>query len=62
MDELGSGRAVYYTWAEPTGSRILRWTWGTYSGELRNEQVSDGDSGVELRMNPGSATQALLGP
>lgn len=39
MDELGPGRAVYYTWAEPTGSRVLRWSWGPYSGELKNEQV-----------------------
>lgn len=39
MDELGPGQAVYYTWAEPTGSRVLRWSWGPYSGELKNEQV-----------------------
>ncbi|XP_053480404.1 vacuolar protein sorting-associated protein 13A isoform X2 [Ictalurus furcatus] len=38
MDELGPGQAVYYTWAEPTGSRVLRWSWGPYSGELKNEQ------------------------
>ncbi|XP_072538496.1 intermembrane lipid transfer protein VPS13A isoform X2 [Salminus brasiliensis] len=36
--ELGPGRAVYYTWAEPTGSRVLRWSWGPYSGELKNEE------------------------
>ncbi|KAK3540200.1 hypothetical protein QTP70_028391 [Hemibagrus guttatus] len=38
MDELGPGQAVYYTWAEPTGSRILCWSWGPYSGELKNEE------------------------
>ncbi|XP_062855375.1 vacuolar protein sorting-associated protein 13A isoform X2 [Trichomycterus rosablanca] len=38
MDQLGPGQAVYYTWAEPTGSRILRWNWGTCSGELKNEE------------------------
>lgn len=39
MDELGPGQAVYYTWAEPTGSRVLNWKWGPYSGELKNEEV-----------------------
>ncbi|TSO88121.1 Vacuolar protein sorting-associated protein 13A [Bagarius yarrelli] len=38
MDELGPGQAVNYTWAEPTGSRVLRWSWGPYSGELKNEE------------------------
>ncbi|KAB5567777.1 hypothetical protein PHYPO_G00236760 [Pangasianodon hypophthalmus] len=38
MDELGPDQAVYYTWAEPTGSRVLRWSWGPYSGELKNEE------------------------
>ncbi|XP_023658646.1 intermembrane lipid transfer protein VPS13A isoform X2 [Paramormyrops kingsleyae] len=37
-DELGPGKAVYYSWAEPTGSRILKWKCGKYSGELRNEE------------------------
>ncbi|KAF7694965.1 vacuolar protein sorting-associated protein 13A isoform X1 [Silurus meridionalis] len=37
-DKLGPGQAVYYTWAEPTGSRVLRWEWGDYSGELKNEK------------------------
>uniref|UniRef100_A0A8B9KS96 Vacuolar protein sorting 13 homolog A n=1 Tax=Astyanax mexicanus TaxID=7994 RepID=A0A8B9KS96_ASTMX len=37
-EELAPGRAVYYTWAEPTGSRVLRWSWGPYSGELKNEE------------------------
>ncbi|XP_063050952.1 vacuolar protein sorting-associated protein 13A [Engraulis encrasicolus] len=38
VEELGPGQAVYYTWAEPTGSRVLRWSWGRYSGELKNEE------------------------
>ncbi|XP_066500890.1 vacuolar protein sorting-associated protein 13A isoform X2 [Hoplias malabaricus] len=37
-DKLGPGQAVYYTWAEPTGSRVLRWSWGPYTGELKNEE------------------------
>ncbi len=39
MDELAPGEAVYYTWAEPTGSRILSWKWGKYKGELKSEEV-----------------------
>jgi len=39
MDVLGPGQAVYYTWAEPTGSRILSWTWGRFKGELKSEEV-----------------------
>ncbi|XP_057213558.1 vacuolar protein sorting-associated protein 13A isoform X4 [Triplophysa rosa] len=38
IDELGPGQAVYYTWAEPTGSRILSWKWGKYKGELKIEE------------------------
>uniref|UniRef100_A0A8C1MPF9 Vacuolar protein sorting 13 homolog A n=1 Tax=Cyprinus carpio TaxID=7962 RepID=A0A8C1MPF9_CYPCA len=38
MDELAPGQAVYYTWAEPTGSRILSWKWGKYKGELKSEE------------------------
>ncbi|XP_062310041.1 LOW QUALITY PROTEIN: vacuolar protein sorting-associated protein 13A [Osmerus eperlanus] len=37
-DSLEPGRAVYYTWAEPTGSRQLKWTCGSYSGELKSEE------------------------
>ncbi|KAG9337212.1 hypothetical protein JZ751_029692, partial [Albula glossodonta] len=37
-DELGPGEAVYYTWAEPTGSRTLKWKCGNYTGELRSEE------------------------
>ncbi|KAL0979681.1 hypothetical protein UPYG_G00188180 [Umbra pygmaea] len=35
---LCPGKAVYYTWAEPTGSRSLAWHCGSYSGELKNEE------------------------
>ncbi|XP_051510128.1 intermembrane lipid transfer protein VPS13A-like isoform X3 [Myxocyprinus asiaticus] len=38
IDELGSGKAVYYTWTEPTGSRILSWKWGQFKGELKSEE------------------------
>ncbi|ROI74411.1 Vacuolar protein sorting-associated protein 13A, partial [Anabarilius grahami] len=38
FDELGPGQAVYYTWAEPTGSRILSWKWGKFKGELKSEE------------------------
>uniref|UniRef100_A0A674A5E2 Vacuolar protein sorting 13 homolog A n=1 Tax=Salmo trutta TaxID=8032 RepID=A0A674A5E2_SALTR len=30
-DKLSPGKAVYYTWAEPTGSRFLAWQCGSYS-------------------------------
>lgn len=38
-DELEPGKAVYYTWAESTGSRELCWKCGTYSGKLNSEKV-----------------------
>ncbi|XP_052420043.1 vacuolar protein sorting-associated protein 13A isoform X3 [Carassius gibelio] len=38
MDDLAPGQAVYYTWAEPTGSRILSWKWAKYKGELKSEE------------------------
>lgn len=38
-DELEPGKAVYYTWAESTGSRELCWKCGTYSGKLKSEEV-----------------------
>ncbi|XP_018614769.2 intermembrane lipid transfer protein VPS13A isoform X3 [Scleropages formosus] len=37
-DELAPGKAVYYTWAEPTGSRILKWKCGKHTGELKSEE------------------------
>ncbi|XP_067251586.1 vacuolar protein sorting-associated protein 13A isoform X2 [Chanodichthys erythropterus] len=38
FDKLDPGQAVYYTWAEPTGSRILSWKWGKFKGELKSEE------------------------
>ncbi|KAF7652944.1 hypothetical protein LDENG_00089730 [Lucifuga dentata] len=37
-EELEPGKAVYYTWTEPTGSRELCWKCGTYSETLKSEQ------------------------
>ncbi|KAJ0067962.1 hypothetical protein NL108_014076, partial [Boleophthalmus pectinirostris] len=34
QEELEPGKAVYYTWTEPTGSRELCWKCGNYSGKL----------------------------
>lgn len=41
QQELEPGKAVHYTWAEPTGSRELCWKCGSYSGVLKNEEVID---------------------
>ncbi|XP_068165987.1 intermembrane lipid transfer protein VPS13A [Antennarius striatus] len=38
QEELEAGKAVHYTWAEPTGSRELCWNCGTYSGKLKSEE------------------------
>lgn len=38
-EELGPGKAVHYTWTEPTGSRELCWKCGAYSGKLKSEEV-----------------------
>ncbi|XP_029916803.1 intermembrane lipid transfer protein VPS13A isoform X3 [Myripristis murdjan] len=37
-DELEPGKAVYYTWTKPTGSRELCWKCSGYSGTLRSEE------------------------
>ncbi|XP_068616831.1 intermembrane lipid transfer protein VPS13A [Brachionichthys hirsutus] len=37
-EELEAGKAVHYTWAEPTGSRELCWNCGTYTGKLKSEK------------------------
>ncbi|XP_034396532.1 vacuolar protein sorting-associated protein 13A isoform X2 [Cyclopterus lumpus] len=37
-EELAAGKAVHYTWTEPTGSRELCWKCGTYSGKLKTEE------------------------
>lgn len=39
QEELEPGKAVHYTWAEPTGSRELCWKCGSYSGKLKSEEV-----------------------
>lgn len=39
QEELEPGKAVHYTWTEPTGSRELCWKCGTYSGKLKSEKV-----------------------
>uniref|UniRef100_A0AAQ5ZIR7 Vacuolar protein sorting 13 homolog A n=1 Tax=Amphiprion ocellaris TaxID=80972 RepID=A0AAQ5ZIR7_AMPOC len=39
QEELEAGKAVHYTWNQPTGSRELCWTCGTYGGKLRSEEV-----------------------
>uniref|UniRef100_A0A669EIP5 Vacuolar protein sorting 13 homolog A n=1 Tax=Oreochromis niloticus TaxID=8128 RepID=A0A669EIP5_ORENI len=38
-EELEAGKAVYYTWTEPTGSRALSWKCSTYNGTLKSEEV-----------------------
>ncbi|XP_062274089.1 vacuolar protein sorting-associated protein 13A isoform X2 [Scomber scombrus] len=38
QEELDPGRAMHYTWAEPTGSRELCWKCGSYSGKLKSEE------------------------
>lgn len=38
QEELEAGKAAYYTWTEPTGSRQLCWNCGSYSGKLRSEE------------------------
>ncbi|XP_008285200.1 intermembrane lipid transfer protein VPS13A isoform X2 [Stegastes partitus] len=38
QEELEAGKAVHYTWTQPTGSRELCWSCGTYSGKLRSEE------------------------
>ncbi|XP_075995110.1 intermembrane lipid transfer protein VPS13A isoform X2 [Genypterus blacodes] len=37
-EELEPGKAVYYTWTQPTGSRELCWKCGKYSGTVKSEQ------------------------
>uniref|UniRef100_A0AAQ6A429 Vacuolar protein sorting 13 homolog A n=1 Tax=Amphiprion ocellaris TaxID=80972 RepID=A0AAQ6A429_AMPOC len=34
QEELEAGKAVHYTWNQPTGSRELCWTCGTYGGNV----------------------------
>uniref|UniRef100_A0A096M2S5 Vacuolar protein sorting 13 homolog A n=1 Tax=Poecilia formosa TaxID=48698 RepID=A0A096M2S5_POEFO len=37
-ENLDAGKAVYYTWTEPTGSRELSWKHGRNQGELKVEK------------------------
>lgn len=39
QEQLEAGKAVHYTWTEPTGSRELCWKCGSYSGKLKSEEV-----------------------
>ncbi|XP_015249617.1 PREDICTED: vacuolar protein sorting-associated protein 13A isoform X2 [Cyprinodon variegatus] len=45
-EELEAGKAIYYTWTEPTGSRELCWRWGQYNGVLKVEknEIDDQDN------------------
>ncbi|CAJ1068435.1 vacuolar protein sorting-associated protein 13A isoform X2 [Xyrichtys novacula] len=38
QEKLEAGKAVHYTWTEPTGSRELCWRCGVYSGKLKSEE------------------------
>lgn len=50
QEELEPGKAVYYTWTEPTGSRELCWTWGNYSGKLKSEEVNGPNYSANTRV------------
>lgn len=39
-DSLPPGKAVYYTWADPVGSRKLKWSCGQSHGEVTHKDVS----------------------
>uniref|UniRef100_A0A669F4A6 Vacuolar protein sorting 13 homolog A n=1 Tax=Oreochromis niloticus TaxID=8128 RepID=A0A669F4A6_ORENI len=41
-EELEAGKAVYYTWTEPTGSRALSWKCSTYNGTLKKDVNKEG--------------------
>ncbi|TNN62598.1 Vacuolar protein sorting-associated protein 13A [Liparis tanakae] len=49
-EELAAGKAVHYTWTEPTGSRELCWNCGTYSGKLKTEEDLREDMGNEGKL------------
>ncbi|KAM6931036.1 intermembrane lipid transfer protein VPS13A [Xenentodon cancila] len=38
QEQLEAGKAVYYTWTAPTGSRELCWKCGSYNGKLKSEE------------------------
>lgn len=39
-DSLPPGKAVFYTWADPVGSRKLNWRCGKSHGEVTQKDVS----------------------
>ncbi|XP_078809182.1 intermembrane lipid transfer protein VPS13A isoform X3 [Oryzias latipes] len=49
-EELEAGKAVYYTWTDPTGSRELCWTCGPYSGTLKTEEDLHDDMKDERKL------------
>ncbi|XP_047447117.1 vacuolar protein sorting-associated protein 13A isoform X3 [Mugil cephalus] len=50
QEELEAGKAVHYTWTEPTGSRELCWKCGEYSGTLKNEEDQRKDMNDEGKL------------
>ncbi|XP_017269300.1 vacuolar protein sorting-associated protein 13A isoform X2 [Kryptolebias marmoratus] len=49
-EELEAGKAVYYTWNKPTGSRELCWRCSGYTGKLNNEEDLREDINKEGRL------------
>lgn len=41
-DSLPPGKAVFYTWADPVGSRKLKWICGKNHGEVTQKDVCTG--------------------
>ena len=41
-DSLPPGKAVFYTWADPVGSRKLKWKCGKSHGEVTQKDVCTG--------------------
>ncbi|TKS78631.1 Vacuolar protein sorting-associated protein 13A [Collichthys lucidus] len=50
QEELAAGKAVHYTWTEPTGSRQLCWKCGAYSGKLKCEEDRRDDMNNEGKL------------
>ncbi|XP_061671891.1 vacuolar protein sorting-associated protein 13A isoform X2 [Syngnathoides biaculeatus] len=50
VEEVEAGKAVHYTWTEPTGSRELCWRCGKYSGKLKSEEDLHEDIGKEGKL------------
>ncbi|XP_061528280.1 vacuolar protein sorting-associated protein 13A [Phycodurus eques] len=50
VEEVEAGKAVHYTWTEPTGSRELCWSCGKYSGKLKSEEDLREDMGKEGKL------------